>query len=110
MMIRALDEFALPTLGAIALEFSRLPEMFRVVRRFERAAVLVDEAWLRKASEIEGALIPGLELRVFERDQEAEAEAVLCHRTFWSFAFEYPDSASADSNGQRRLPPITCRP
>jgi len=76
-MLYRIDEFALPTLGAIALEFSRLPEMFRVVRRFERAAVLVDEAWLRKASEIEGAHIPGLEIRAFERDQEAEADAWL---------------------------------
>lgn len=76
-MLYRIDEFALPTLGAIALEFSRLPEMFRIIRRFERAAVLVDQAWVRKASEIEGALIPGLEIRAFERNQEAQAEAWL---------------------------------
>ena len=40
----------------------------------ERCAVLTDTAWLRTASEVEGALIPGLQVRAFRSDQELEAE------------------------------------
>ena len=67
-------DFHLPSLGAIAIEFSRLPAMFGWIRKFKRAAVLVDKNWIKKISEIEGALIPGLEIRGFDRDQKDEAE------------------------------------
>ena len=69
--------FHLPTLSAIAIEFSRLPAMFGLIKKFSKAAVLTDTAWLQKASEVEGALIPGLEIKAFSREQKAEAEAWL---------------------------------
>ena len=52
-MLYRIDDFKLPTLGAIALELSRLPELLRAVRKFDRAAVLADKAWVKTASEIE---------------------------------------------------------
>ncbi len=70
-------EFALPTLGAVAVELSRIPQLFRFVRRFDRMAVVAGKEWVRKASEVEGALIPGLQIKAFDLDQEAEAEAWL---------------------------------
>ena len=76
-MLYRIDDFKLPTLGAIALELSRLPELLKAVRKFDRAAVLADKAWVKTASEIEGALIPGLEIKAFDRSAEAEAEAWL---------------------------------
>lgn len=76
-MLYRLHDFDWPTLGAIALELSRLPELFRLIRRFDRVAVLADEAWIRTASRLEGMLIPGLEIRAFGRNQHAEAEAWL---------------------------------
>lgn len=69
-----LDAFDLPTLGAFAVELARLPQLFRLVHRFQRCAVLTDTAWLRTASEVEGALIPGLQVRAFRSDQELDAE------------------------------------
>lgn len=70
-------DFHLPSLNAIAIEFSRFPAMFAWIRKFKRAAVLTDKTWVRKISELEGALIPGLDIKGFERDQKDEAVAWL---------------------------------
>lgn len=74
IMLYEVIDFHLPSLGAIAIEFSRLPSMFGLIRKFRRAAVLTDKNWIKKASEIEGLLIPGLEIKAFNRDQKDEAE------------------------------------
>jgi len=76
-MLYTVIDFQLPTLGAIGIEFSRLPSMFGLMKKFNRAAVLTDKTWLKKASEFEGALFPGLEIKAFNMDQKAEAEAWL---------------------------------
>jgi hypothetical protein len=76
-MLYDVVDYHLPTLEAIGTEFSRLPQMLQLMRKFDRAAVLTDKAWLKMASEIEGALYPGLEIKAFRRDQQAEAEAWL---------------------------------
>ncbi len=70
-------EYNLPSISAIGIEFSRLPSMLRFIRKFSKAAVLTDEDWIGKISELEGALIPGLEIRAFARSQNADAEAWL---------------------------------
>ena len=76
-MLYDVIDFHLPSLEAIKIEFSRLPEMMRLIKKFERAAVLTDKTWLKKASELEGLFYPGLEIKAFDRDQRAEAEAWL---------------------------------
>lgn len=76
-MLYEIHEFRIPSLGALAVEFTRLPELFGLIKRFDRAAVLADEEWIRKISELENKLFPGLEIRAFERDERAEAEAWL---------------------------------
>ena len=76
-MLYEVIDFHLPSLGAIGIEFSRLPAMFGLMKKFDRAAVLTEKAWLKKVSEFEGALYPGLEIKAFNRDQKAEAEAWL---------------------------------
>ena len=76
-MLYRIDDFALPTLGAIGVELSRLPSLFGLIRNFDRCAVLVNKKWIKKLSEIEGALIPGLDIKGFNRDEEAAAEAWL---------------------------------
>ncbi|MGB5992933.1 MAG: STAS/SEC14 domain-containing protein [Desulfobacterales bacterium] len=50
-----------------------LPAMFGLMKKFDRAAVLTDKTWLKKVSEFEGALYPGLEIKAFNIDQKAEA-------------------------------------
>jgi len=73
-MLYIIDDFQLPTLGAIGIEFSRLPSMFHFIKKFNRAAILTHENWLKKASEFKGALIPGLEIKAFNMDQQEQAE------------------------------------
>jgi len=76
-MLYDVVDYHLPSLGAIVIEFSRLPSMLRFIKKFNRAAVLTDRAWLKKISEFEGALFPGLEIKAFNRDQRENAEAWL---------------------------------
>ncbi|WP_079202691.1 STAS/SEC14 domain-containing protein [Pseudomonas sp. CC6-YY-74] len=77
LMLYRIGDFSLPTLGALGVELSRIPQLFRFVRRFDRMAVVAGKEWLRKASEIEGALIPGLQIKAFDLTQEEQAEAWL---------------------------------
>ncbi|WPC06472.1 STAS/SEC14 domain-containing protein [Pseudomonas benzenivorans] len=76
-MLYRIGAFELPTQAAMAVELSRIPQLFRLVRRFDRVAVVADQQWLRKASEAEGILIPGLTIKAFDSTQEAEAQAWL---------------------------------
>jgi hypothetical protein len=76
-MLYEIIDFHFPSLAAIAIEFSRLPAMLGFIKKFNRAAVLTDKAWLQKVSEFEGALFPGLEIKAFARDRKGEAEAWL---------------------------------
>ncbi|HEC13335.1 MAG TPA: STAS/SEC14 domain-containing protein [Acidiferrobacteraceae bacterium] len=76
-MLYEIIDFHIPSLGAIGIELSRFPAMFGLMKKFDRAAVLTDKAWLKKASELEGMLYPGLEIKAFNRDQKVEAEAWL---------------------------------
>ena len=76
-MLYRIQDFKLPSLAAIGVEFSRLPELFRLLGVFDRVAVLAEEGWIQNASEIEGAFIPGLEIKAFDLDEEAEAETWL---------------------------------
>jgi len=76
-MLYDVIDYHLPSLGAIVIEFSRLPSMLGLMKRFNRAAVLTDKTWLKKISEFEGTLFPGLEIKAFNRNQKEEAEAWL---------------------------------
>ncbi len=73
-MLYEVIDFQLPTFSAIVVEFSRLPAMLGLIKKFDRAAVLTDKIWLKKVSEFEGALYPGLEIKAFNRDEKVEAE------------------------------------
>ncbi len=73
MLYKVID-FHLPTLGAIAIEFSHLPSMFGLVNKFDRAAVLSDKIWIQKVSELKGFFYPSMEIKAFNLDQQEEAE------------------------------------
>ncbi len=76
-MLYTVIDFKMPTLSAIAIEFSRLPSMLGIMKKYSRVAVLTDKTWLKKVSEFEGSLFPGLEIKAFNLDQRNEAESWL---------------------------------
>ena len=49
--------------------------MFGKLRRFGRVAVVADQAWVRAATKLESALLPGITYRVFDPDERDEALA-----------------------------------
>lgn len=73
-MMYRIPSFSMPTGGALAVEMMRLPQLFDLIGQFDRCAVLSDIAWIRTAAEVEGALIPGLQIKTFGLEAVAAAE------------------------------------
>ena len=76
-MLYTIKGFSFPTLGAMGVEFGYLPKLFGLLGRFDRCAVCTDTGWLKTAAEVEGAMIPGLEIKGFDLDETEQAEAWL---------------------------------
>ncbi len=76
-MLYRIRDFDMPSMGAIAVELQYMVPLLRLLRRFDRIAVVADAGWVRRMSEIEGALFPGIELKAFDPAHAAEAEAWL---------------------------------
>lgn len=72
-----IHDFELPSISAIGVELKRLPGLLKVIQRYERIALISDKKWLRTLGEWEGKLIPGLDIKAFNPDEEAAAEAWL---------------------------------
>jgi len=77
VMFYRVKSFEMPTLGGLGVEFRFLPSLISLVPKFDRCAVVSDESWIRAAAEVEGAVIPGLDIKSFEPGEEAAAEAWL---------------------------------
>ena len=73
-MLYDVIDYHLPSLGAISVELARLPALFKLIKKFDRAAVLTDKNWIKKVSEFEGRLFPGLEIKAFDRAEKSQAE------------------------------------
>lgn len=76
-ILYTISDFEMPTLGAIAAEFQRMPKLFGLLGKFDKCAVLCDTAWIRTAAEIEGAVIPSLAIKGFQLSDAAAAQAWL---------------------------------
>lgn len=68
-------------LSAIAEELKHLPLLIRLIRAVDRVAIVADAEWVRAASRIESAIIPGVHYEVYERKDEAHARAWLLRET-----------------------------
>lgn len=73
-MLYTIGDFELPTMGALGVELQLMPKLFGLLGKFDRCAVVSDTAWVRTAAEVEGALIPGLEIKSFPNASMQAAE------------------------------------
>lgn len=80
VMLYEISNFHLPSLGAFAAEARRLPALLGLIKKFDRVAVLTDKRWLKKVSEIEGALMPNMQIKAFNIDQKEQAESWLSNQ------------------------------
>lgn len=76
-MLYRIHNFNIPTMGALGVELKNLPGLYRTFKEFDRVAVVSDKKWIRRVSEFEGALLPGIDIRAFDVGNENEAEAWL---------------------------------
>lgn len=76
-MLYTIPSFTMPPFGALMIEMGRLPQLFGLLSKFDKCAVLSDVSWIKTAAEIEGALLPGLEIKSFDLDEASVAEAWL---------------------------------
>ncbi|WP_237067299.1 STAS/SEC14 domain-containing protein [Microbulbifer guangxiensis] len=76
-MLYQIRDFHLPSFGAMVIKLSRLPELLRTMARYDRVAIVTDTDWLQTVAELEGKLLPGLEIKAFDLDEEDDAEAWL---------------------------------
>jgi hypothetical protein len=53
--------------------FARAFPLFGKLHRFGRVAVVADQAWVRTATRVESAVLPGITYRTFEPEQRDEA-------------------------------------
>jgi hypothetical protein len=74
VILYRVEDFQFPSLAAIAVEFSRMPKMLKLIKKFRRCAVLSDKKWLNKLSEIEGKFVPNLEIKAFDSHDIEQAE------------------------------------
>ncbi|SMF19863.1 SpoIIAA-like [Alteromonadaceae bacterium Bs31] len=74
IMLYEINDFEFPSLAALGVKFSKLPTLFGFIGKFKKAAMLTDKKWLQKVSEIEGMLIPGLQIKAFSSEERAAAE------------------------------------
>lgn len=66
-----------PILSAMMVELSYVPVLFGLIAKFDKVVVLADQAWIRKASEIEGTFSPRMKIKAFELEQKVAAETWL---------------------------------
>ena len=76
-MLYTVQDFDMPTLGAITAEMARMPSLLSLLTRFDRCAVLSDTAWLQTVAEFEGEMIPFIGVKAFPLDDKVAAEAWL---------------------------------
>jgi len=80
VMLYTIDALEMPEMAALRVEFARLAQLLSLIGRFRRCAVVTDAGWIARWAEIEGRLIPGLEIRSFPHDDRAAAVAWLEER------------------------------
>lgn len=92
-MLYTISDFEMPSLGALAVELQQMPKLFSLIRKFDRCAVLSDASWIRTAAEMEGVVVPGLDIKSFPLSSAKMAEKWLAS-----------DEETAEDDGDENFP------
>lgn len=76
-MLYRVHDFEMPTAGAMMVKFGEMPNLFKLMKRIDKIALLVDKKWMQKAADFEGMLFPGLDIKGFDPTQSDQALAWL---------------------------------
>lgn len=73
-MLYRIENFEFPEWSALVMEVRYIPRLFSLLSRFDRCAVITDQEWIAKAARVEGALLPGLDIRTFAPHEASAAQ------------------------------------
>ena len=76
-MLYRIENFQMPTFGAMMVKMGELPSLLKLMKRFDKIAILADKTWIQKVADLEGCLFPGLDIKGFDLDRGDDAEAWL---------------------------------
>ena len=76
-MLAIYHDIEFPEAGAILEEMKRLPQLFGVIGKVKKVALVSNQKWIRDMAELEGKILPGTTIRSFEFKDRAQAEAYL---------------------------------
>lgn len=68
-----MGDAGLPQISTLAVQLRHLPHLMRLLSRIDRIAVLSDQGWVRTGAEIEGLVLPGVDIRAWPHADEAAA-------------------------------------
>lgn len=77
VMLYQIDEISWPQWDVVLIKLHRLPQLFGLIGKFRKIAVVTDKRWLQKAAELEGWLLPSLEIKAFDKEALKQAEVWL---------------------------------
>jgi len=95
-MLAIYHDIEFPEAGAILEEMKRLPQLFGVIGKVKKVALVSNQKWIRDMAELEGKILPGTTIRSFEFNDRAKAEAYL--------DMTENAGADADSNDSENFP------
>ena len=72
-----LQHMDLGTLHRVASDWSRTAEFLALQKRFQKVAVLTDQAWVRQSARMQAVALPDTELKVYDLADEADARVWL---------------------------------
>ncbi|SFR44257.1 STAS/SEC14 domain-containing protein [Litoreibacter janthinus] len=74
-MLAIYHDIEFPEAGAILEEMKRLPQLFGVIGKVKKVALVSNQKWIRDMAVLEGKILPGTTIRSFEFKDRAQAEA-----------------------------------
>lgn len=76
-LLYRINSFAMPSFSAVMDETKRMPELWATMKYFGKMAVISEQQWLQKFAEIEGWMIPNLDIKGFNPEDESAAKVWL---------------------------------